>query len=180
MRTISVRICSFCSQHWLILIYLVILMSGFNFLAHGNQDLYPTFLTAQLKFSRGLTTVTIVVAGVGACTGGTIFCYFSDYFGRRLSMMIALIIGAILIPTFILRRDATIIIGAFLQQFCGQGAWSVIPTYLFELSPHQFRSLVVGGSYQLGNLSHQQRLVNIILFNHHPRDLLIILTTMVK
>lgn len=31
-------------KHWLILIYLVLLMAGFNFMSHGSQDLYPTLL----------------------------------------------------------------------------------------------------------------------------------------
>jgi SHS family lactate transporter-like MFS transporter len=42
--------------------------------------------------------------------------------------------------------------GAFFQQFCVQGAWGVVPIYLLELSPEQYRSFVVGTSYQLGNL----------------------------
>lgn len=28
-------------RHWLLLIYLVLLMAGFNFMSHGSQDLYP-------------------------------------------------------------------------------------------------------------------------------------------
>lgn len=32
-------------KHWLLLIYLVLLMAGFNFMSHGSQDLYPTVRT---------------------------------------------------------------------------------------------------------------------------------------
>jgi SHS family lactate transporter-like MFS transporter len=32
-------------RHWLLLIYMVLLMAGFNFMSHGSQDLYPTMLT---------------------------------------------------------------------------------------------------------------------------------------
>ena len=38
-------------RHWLLLIYLVLLMAGFNFMSHGSQDLYPTMLTSQFGFS---------------------------------------------------------------------------------------------------------------------------------
>lgn len=31
-------------RHWLLLIYMVLLMAGFNFMSHGSQDLYPTML----------------------------------------------------------------------------------------------------------------------------------------
>ena len=30
--------------------YLVLLMAAFNFLSHGSQDLYPTFLKTQRGF----------------------------------------------------------------------------------------------------------------------------------
>lgn len=33
--------------HWKLLIYMVLLMAGFNFMSHGSQDLYPTLLTNQ-------------------------------------------------------------------------------------------------------------------------------------
>ncbi|KAG9000586.1 hypothetical protein FRB94_005332 [Tulasnella sp. JGI-2019a] len=34
-------------KHWLLCIYAVLLMTGFNFLSHGSQDLYPTFVGVQ-------------------------------------------------------------------------------------------------------------------------------------
>jgi SHS family lactate transporter-like MFS transporter len=32
-------------RHWMMLIYLVLLMAGFNFMSHGSQDLYPTMVS---------------------------------------------------------------------------------------------------------------------------------------
>lgn len=34
-------------QNWVLLIYMVILMTGFNSCSHGSQDLYPTFLKTR-------------------------------------------------------------------------------------------------------------------------------------
>jgi SHS family lactate transporter-like MFS transporter len=31
-------------KHWMLLVYMVLLMAGFNFMSHGSQDLYPTML----------------------------------------------------------------------------------------------------------------------------------------
>jgi len=31
-------------NHWKLLVYMVLLMAGFNFMSHGSQDLYPTML----------------------------------------------------------------------------------------------------------------------------------------
>jgi len=78
--------------------------------------------------------------------------YFSSFFGRRLSILVVLIIGALLIPAYVLPHDKNIIAGAFFQQMCVQGVWGVVPIHLMELSPVQFRSFVVGTTYQLGNL----------------------------
>ncbi|RGP80161.1 mfs shs lactate transporter [Fusarium longipes] len=111
-------------HHWLLLIYLVLLMAGFNFMSHGSQDLYPTMLENQLNFSKNKVTVTQVVANLGAMTGGTIVGFCSQSVGRRISI----------IPSSV------------------QGAWGVIPIHLMELSPGAFRTFVVGTSYQLGNL----------------------------
>ncbi|CAF1491739.1 unnamed protein product [Rotaria magnacalcarata] len=139
-------------HHWPTLIYLVLMMAGFNFLSHGSQDLYPTFLGSQLMFSHGLVTIATVVANCGAIVGGTLIGYFSSFFGRRLSILVVLIVGAALIPAYLLPKDASIMAGAFFQQLCVQGAWGVVPIHLMELAPMQFRSFAVGTSYQLGNL----------------------------
>jgi SHS family lactate transporter-like MFS transporter len=139
-------------HHWPMLVYLVLMMTGFNFLSHGSQDLYPTFLTSTLQFSPGLVTITTVVANCGAIIGGILVGYFSSCFGRRLSILVFLVIGALLIPAYVLPQDSCIIAGAFFQQMCVQGVWGVVPIHLMELSPVQFRSFVIGTAYQLGNL----------------------------
>lgn len=36
-------------RHWLLLVYMVLLMAGFNFMSHGSQDLYPTLLENQYE-----------------------------------------------------------------------------------------------------------------------------------
>jgi SHS family lactate transporter-like MFS transporter len=152
-------------QHGFRLVYLVLLMSGFNFMSHGSQDLYPTFLQRQLGYSTGKVTVTTVVSNLGAMCGGAFVGHMSTFLGRRLSIILASIVGAAVIPAWILVRNDGIMGAAFWEQFCVQGAWgyvsfsmsfltrSVIPIHLLELSPAHFRSFVVGTSYQLGNLA---------------------------
>ncbi|KAL7267311.1 Carboxylic acid transporter [Rhizina undulata] len=139
-------------KHWLTLIYLVLLMAGFNFMSHGSQDLYPTMLQSQLEFDSNRVTVTQVVANLGAMLGGTIVGYFSQMFGRRLSIIVVCIVGGALLYPYTYTRNNAVIGAAFWEQFCVQGAWGVIPIHLMELSPPSVRTLVVGTSYQLGNL----------------------------
>lgn len=139
-------------RHWLLLIYLVLLMAGFNFMSHGSQDLYPTMLTNQFNFSPNAVTVTQVVANLGAMTGGTVVGYCSQIFGRRFSIICMCVLGGALLYPYTFVRNHNVTAAAFFEQFCVQGAWGVIPIHLMELSPGGFRTFVVGTSYQLGNL----------------------------
>lgn len=139
-------------NHWKILLYLVLLMAGFNFMSHGSQDLYPTMLTNQYNFSADAVTVTQVVANLGAMLGGTTVGYLSQSLGRRFSIIFISVIGGALLYPYTFVSDTKIIAPAFFTQFCVQGAWGVIPIHLMELSPGSFRTFVVGTSYQLGNL----------------------------
>jgi MFS transporter, SHS family, lactate transporter len=139
-------------KHWLLLIYMVLLMAGFNFMSHGSQDIYPTLLTNQFNFSPNALTVTQVVANLGAMTGGTVIGYSSQIFGRRFSIIVISIVGAALLYPYTFVTNKKVMAAAFFEQFCVQGAWGVIPIHLMELSPGSFRTFVVGTSYQLGNL----------------------------
>ncbi|KAG8819549.1 hypothetical protein FRC17_010407, partial [Serendipita sp. 399] len=139
-------------RYWLMLIYLVLLMSGFNFMSHGSQDLYPTMLQNQLQFSADKVTVTQVIANLGAITGGTVVGYCSEVFGRRLSILAMCVLGGALLYPYGFLKDERIAAAAFFEQFAVQGAWGVVPIHLMELSPAGFRTFVVGTSYQLGNL----------------------------
>ena len=140
-------------RHWLLLIYLVLMMAGFNFMSHGSQDLYPTMLENQFLFSANAVTVTQVVANLGAITGGTTVGYCSQIFGRRFSVIVVCILGGALLYPYSFVKSKSVMAAAFFEQFCVQGAWGVIPIHLMELSPGSFRTFVVGTSYQLGNLA---------------------------
>lgn len=139
-------------RHWKLLLYMVLLMAGFNFMSHGSQDLYPTLLQNQYLYDSTQVTVTQVVANLGAMTGGTLVGYFSQTFGRRFSIITACFIGGLLLYPYSFVSNSGVIAAAFFEQFCVQGAWGVIPIHLMELSPGSFRTFVVGTSYQLGNL----------------------------
>ncbi|KAF4217023.1 hypothetical protein CNMCM8980_003990 [Aspergillus fumigatiaffinis] len=139
-------------RHWLLLVYLVLLMAGFNFMSHGSQDLYPTMLTNQFRFSSNAVTVTQVVANLGALSGGTLCGWASQIFGRRFSIIVIAIIGGALLYPYTFVHDKSVMAAAFFQQFCVQGAWGVIPIHLMELAPGSIRTFAVGTAYQLGNL----------------------------
>lgn len=139
--------------NWPRFAYLVVLMAMVNFISHGTQDMYPTYLQRQHDFSPQRTSDFTAVAMVGAICGGLAFGYFSDRKGRRRAMVTALLLGCLLIPIWVFAPSLPLILaGGFLMQFMVQGAWGVIPAHINELSPDTLRGFFPGFAYQLGVL----------------------------
>ena len=133
--------------------YLVVLMAAFNFMSHGTQDFFPTFL--EDDFDAGHTTVVIVaiIYNCGALLGGMYFGALSQRFGRRRTIILCAALAPPVVPLFAFAPTlALITLGAFLMQIFVQGAWGVIPAHLSELSPDEVRGFYPGVTYQLGNL----------------------------
>lgn len=134
-------------------LFLILLMTGFNALSHGTQDLYPTFLQKQLHFSPRLTGNIGIVYNIGAILGGIFFGAISEKIGRKKAIILAVLLTLPAIPLWSLTHSPyTLATGAFLMQFMVQGAWGVVPAYLVELSPGPVRATFPGLAYQLGNL----------------------------
>ncbi|KZT43780.1 MFS general substrate transporter [Sistotremastrum suecicum HHB10207 ss-3] len=139
--------------HWKLWIYAVLLMSGFNFLSHGSQDLYPTYMEKTKGFSVHDATVATIIGNCGAVAGGIMAGAASQYLGRRLTIVIFILLIGAFIPLWILPSSFSgLAAGAFCIQVGVQGAWGVIPIFLAELSPPAFRALFPGLAYQLGNM----------------------------
>lgn len=140
-------------RHWPRFLYIVLLMSMMNFMSHGTQDLYPTFLQQQRKYTASDTANLTMISAVGAIVGGLCFGYYSDRRGRRRSMITAAICALLVVPLWIAAPNTLLIaLGGFLLQFFVQGAWGVIPAHINELSPGHLRGFFPGFAYQLGVL----------------------------
>jgi SHS family lactate transporter-like MFS transporter len=141
------------ASHWKLLVYLTALMAMMNMAAHGTQDLYPTFLQRSFGFSPEARSGLTAFSMVGAIFGGVFFGFFSDRWGRRLSIVIALLLGMAVIPAWAFAPSLGILVaGAFFMQFMVQGAWGVIPAHIMELSPERVRGFIPGFAYQSGAL----------------------------
>ncbi|GAA5158918.1 MULTISPECIES: MFS transporter [Amycolatopsis] len=137
-------------------VYLVLLMTAFNWMSHGTQDVYPTFLSAHTSGGAGLSTTTAtwiaVVYNIGAIIGGLVFGSLSERFGRRYTIAFCAVLGLPIVPLFALSKTAALLcLGSFLMQVMVQGAWGVIPAHLTEMSPDAIRGFYPGVTYQLGN-----------------------------
>ena len=141
------------ASNWKLFLYLVALMMMMNFVSHGTQDMYPTLLKRQWGFSPQKVAVVTAFSMVGAIAGGILFGLLSDRFGRRRSMIAALVGALAVIPLWAFSPSlALLVTGGFLMQFMVQGAWGVIPAHLTELSPDSVRGFLPGFAYQCGVL----------------------------
>jgi len=133
--------------------YLVLLMTTFNFMSHGTQDLYPTFLQTQHHFDTDTVSNIAIIYNIGALIGGICIGALSERIGRKRAIVICALLGLLAVyPWAFSTTAAGLAIGAFMMQFFVQGAWGVIPAHLSELSPNTMRGTFTGFAYQLGNL----------------------------
>ncbi|HEY1769593.1 MAG TPA: MFS transporter [Chthoniobacterales bacterium] len=160
------------AQNWRLLAYAVLLMTAFNYMSHGTQDLYPTFLQKQRGLSINQTAPVAIIYNLGAICGGTLLGFYSQRWGRRRTIMIAASLGILLIPAWIFSTALPLLIaGGFLMQFMVQGAWGVVPVHLNELSPPGWRGTFPGVVYQLGNfLSANAAMLQAKLAEHFVRQ----------
>jgi len=139
-------------KNWKLLVYVIGLMTAFNFFSHGTQDLYPTFLQAQHGLKTHAVSLIAIVGNIGAIAGGICFGAWSQKLGRRRAIVTAAAIALPIIPFWAFATAPVLLgLGAFLLQFAVQGAWGVIPAHLNELSPDEIRGTFPGFAYQLGN-----------------------------
>ena len=150
----GVKISSLFKQYGALFIYAALLMTAFNYMSHGTQDLYATYLQKQRGFNPDQTSQIAIIYAFGMICGGSVVGHLSQNWGRRRVIILAAICGVLLIPLWIFApTTALLILGGFLIQFMVQGAWGVIPVHLNELSPPAFRGTFPGLAYQLGNFA---------------------------
>jgi SHS family lactate transporter-like MFS transporter len=140
-------------SHWKLFLYLTLLMMMMNFASHGTQDMFPTFLQRYWGMAPTKRAAITAISMVGAILGGLLFGFLSDRFGRRRSMVTALVLATAVVPLWAYAPSvAWLVVGAFLIQFMMQGAWGIIPAHLAELSPDSVRGFLPGFAYQCGVL----------------------------
>src|SRR5213596_1094783 len=140
-------------RHWALFLYVILLMTAFNAISHGTQDMYQTFLGEQRHYGVTQKATTGIIYAFGAICGGTMVGHLSQKWGRRGSIALCCTLGIVLIPLWVFSPGyALLVIGGFAMQFMVQGAWGIVPVHLNELSPDALRGTFPGFAYQLGNL----------------------------
>jgi MFS transporter, SHS family, lactate transporter len=134
-------------------IYAIVMMAAFNFMSHGSQDPYVTFVSVQRGFSHAAAGNLNSIAAIGAIIGGIIFGGLSQRYGRRWMIVAACVLGLIVMKLWVGGTTFwALAAGGFLMQIAVQGAWGIIPAHLNEIAPALARGTFPGFVYQLGNL----------------------------
>jgi MFS transporter, SHS family, lactate transporter len=158
-------------RHWLLLIYVILLMTAFNAMSHGTQDMYQTFLGEQRGLSVKEKSIIGIIYAVGAICGGMLVGHLSQEFGRRRLIIVTVICSIISIPAWVFSPGLSMLVaGGFLMQFTVQGVWGIVPVHLNELSPGEVRGTFPGFAYQLGNLFAANTAVVEARLAEHFRD----------
>src|SRR5438094_6748626 len=155
-------------RHWALFLYVILLMTAFNAMSHGTQDMYQTFLGEQRHYGVTQKAATGIIYAVGAICGGTVVGLLSQKWDLRRTIVLTAAFGIVLIPLWVFPPVfALLVIGGFAMQFMVQGAWGIVPVHLNELSPNAVRGTFPGFAYQLGNLfAANTAVVEAQLANH--------------
>ena len=158
-------------RHWALFVYVILLMTAFNAMSHGTQDMYQTFLGEQRHYGVTQKAATGIIYAFGAICGGTIVGHLSQKWGPWRAIILCAAFGIALIPLWVLSPGyALLMIGGFAMQFMVQGAWGIVPVHLNELSPDAVRGTFPGFAYQLGNLFAANTAVVEARLADHFRD----------
>ena len=132
----------------------VLLMAMMNFLSHGTQDLYPTFLQQQTSLRlRASPPSSAVISMLGAITGGrssaclpTVSAVAAPWSPPPSAACSSFRSGS--------SRPASPSspVGAFLMQFMVQGAWASFPRTSTNFPPTACAASSPASAYQVGVL----------------------------
>ena len=137
--------------HWGTFIYSSLFVGLLCSASHACADTYPVFLAEGKELDDESITKTIMIVATGGFIGSCSGAGLSQRTGRRLCVIIAVIISLCLLPAYILPNSfPALSLGGFFFIMAGNTAMSVISIHVSELSPPAFRSVMAGTAYQLG------------------------------
>src|SRR5262249_5610839 len=158
-------------NHWALFLYVVLLMTAFNAMSHGTQDMYQTFLGDQRHYDVTQKATTGIIYAFGAICGGTVVGHLSQKWGRRRPIVLCCAVGIVLIPLWVFSPGYTLlVICRFAMQVMAQGAWGILTVHLSEVSRDTVLGTVPGFAYQLGKFFTAKTAVVEAQLAYHFRD----------
>src|SRR2546429_7530095 len=118
-------------RHWALFLYVILLMTAFNAMSHGTQDMYQTFLGEHRHYGVTQKAATGIIYAVGAICGGTVVGHLSQKWGRRRSIILTAVFGMILIPLWVFPSGFALLVigGVFLPVLVESARGGVSPQF---------------------------------------------------
>ncbi|CAK7232857.1 hypothetical protein SCUCBS95973_008399 [Sporothrix curviconia] len=140
-------------KYWRMFLFSVLFASVYNWETHACQDIFPSYLKVQKGFTARQASLAAILGQCGAIIGGPLAGYYSQFFGRRQTSIVCILVAWAFIPLFTLPTGySAIMAGTFCLLTFVNASWGIMPILLNEYSPPQFRAVFPGTVYQLGNL----------------------------
>ena len=140
------------ASHWKLFAYLFVFMALMNFISHGTQDMYPTFLKRDWHFTPQRVAQISMIANTGAILGGLLFGHFSDQIGRRRTIVTALVL-AVVVRFRSGRSRRRFRCSSSADSRCSswcRARGASFPAHINELAPDSVRGFLPGFAYQCG------------------------------
>ena len=132
-------------------IHACLLMSAAQTSSFCMTLLWPTYLTRELHLTIGQRTEFVMMFNVFCIFGYWISGALSEKIGRRVTLVIFSLIGALGIPLYSLTHTYNLaLLGAILTGLFALGQWGVIPAYLSERFPTSMRAVGVATVFGVG------------------------------
>jgi SHS family lactate transporter-like MFS transporter len=114
---------------------------------------FAAWLQKDLKFGPAAVATPIAFANFVAFFGMGFWGYMADRIGRRLAIMIPLVVGCLVAPIYLLSTDLVwITIGFALQGLFAGAIYALQPAYLNERFPTEVRATAAAFCYHFGSI----------------------------
>lgn len=137
--------------YWKAFVYLILITAGLNFLAHGLQDPYSTYLSNQLHYDTIENAMLMVISQISAMADFIFFGRCRLISNDPLILIFVVIYAGVLVPAYIFVRNHGLYAAVFFNQIFVLGSWGTAPIFLLKIAPKGYGLFASDISYQLGN-----------------------------
>lgn len=128
------------------------LMASAFIVGYSVGGMFPSYLQKDLGLPASYVALPVALQSLMFFLSAILWGWFSDRFGRRLTLMITSLVAIPIAPLYLLTGDYTMIVVFFALQgwFGGGGMHTQWPHYLAERFPTEVRATATGFCYHQG------------------------------
>jgi SHS family lactate transporter-like MFS transporter len=128
------------------------MMASAFVVGYSVGGMFPSYLQKDLHLPASYVALPIMLQSLMFFISAVLWGWFSDRYGRRLTLMITCLMAIPIAPLYLMTSDYTMIVVFFTLQgfFGGGGMHTQWPHYLAERFPTEVRATATGFCYHQG------------------------------